>query len=425
MTEKMSTSPLIFSEVNSEKDVTIKDPPLGDIMLRISEVLNLKKLESKEVIVKTPTPLKYIDSVNTDELDDEDDPKDGGHDHKSTKGNFRVASKHFLLTYKTHIDKDELSLFLNKIKENCGVLRFIAAHETADKKNPYSHTHAYVCFEKKFESTDCRIFDYFSKIMDGMIHPHIRICGKNLRNLFMYLAKEDPANAYLKKECQKIALKVSEYKTVQEMFLDLDVKPTEVMGYTKLFDLMKKKPDEFYVHKFKEEDFNYPLIKDKFTCMFVSGPPNTCKTQWAVLHFRNPLIVGQNDTLKKFRPGFHDGIVFDDVSYNHVPREAFIQICDWDEDRECYGRNTNAFIPAHTPKIFVSNKTFYEATPHSDDDAIKRRFSHFIEVIGPLSDNELPKIEPKRITIGNKSRLVISNSVKKLNDAEKLNQMLM
>ncbi len=77
------------------------------------------------------------------------------------------------------------------------------------------------------------------------------------------------------------------------------------------------------------------------------------------------------DDLKRFDPDIHSGIIFDDMDFRHMPRQAQIYITDIDNDRSIHVRYDTVFIPAGTKKIFTCNE---EGFPFIDDAAIKRRY---------------------------------------------------
>lgn len=110
------------------------------------------------------------------------------------KKKFRIKNKKLLFTYKSHINKDELHIFISNIaeKKKINVLEIHSAHECGknDPIYPYEHTHTMVHFDNIFDSIDSRIFDY------NDIHPNIKPCGsiKHWVEWYRYLAKEDPEN---------------------------------------------------------------------------------------------------------------------------------------------------------------------------------------------------------------------------------------
>lgn len=97
-----------------------------------------------------------------------------------------------------------------------------------------------------------------------------------------------------------------------------------------------------------------PLVRTPGKSIFLYGDPALGKTHFALAHMHCPLLVSDIDDLKAFGPQ-HDGIVFDDMSFHHVPPEKVIHLVDQDFTRSIRCRHTNASIPAHTPKIFTFN----------------------------------------------------------------------
>ena len=116
--------------------------------------------------------------------------------------------------------------------------------------------------------------------------------------------------------------------------------------------------------------FNMPRLELKNSTI-LWGAPNTGKTSYAKAHFTNPLVVSHMDDLLHFTPD-HDGIVFDDMDFKHLPRSTMIYLADVDEDRSIHCRYSCAQIPANTKKIFCTN-TEDGMCMKLDDAAIMRR----------------------------------------------------
>lgn len=117
------------------------------------------------------------------------------------------------------------------------------------------------------------------------------------------------------------------------------------------------------------EHFSEPKM-DLSKSVVLHGPSGIGKTQFALAHFTNPLMVSHKDDLATYERGFHDGIIFDDMCFAHWPRTVQIHLTDMDQPRSIdikYGRAT---IPAYTPKIFTTNSLdLFDLT----DPAIARR----------------------------------------------------
>lgn len=94
---------------------------------------------------------------------------------------------------------------------------------------------------------------------------------------------------------------------------------------------------------------------DLTKAVWLYGPTNCGKTSFAKAHFKCPLLVQQIEDLKSFDPTVNDGIVFDDMSFTHVPFQQVLRLFDMDDDSVIFCRYENAVIPAGTKRIFTHN----------------------------------------------------------------------
>jgi len=165
------------------------------------------------------------------------------------------------------------------------------------------------------------------------------------------------------------------------MFVGVEIKSVSDLVHIRR-DVDRKKP---YEHKHTDTIWAIePLDDYQRRCVYIMGATGCGKTQWALHQFVSPLLVRHMDKLNEFDPEIHDGIVFDDMSFAHLPRETAIYLTDWDEDSDIHVRYKCAFIPAHTRKIFTSNKPFHENWPVDEFGAIRRRFTRIIHAHGKL-----------------------------------------
>lgn len=113
----------------------------------------------------------------------------------------------------------------------------------------------------------------------------------------------------------------------------------------------------------------YPLMTD-FKNVVLMGPSQVGKTQYARAHFKNPLFIRHMDKILKFNPKKHDGIIFDDMDFKHLPRTSQIHLTDWNDPSDIHIRYTYKTIPKNTRKIFCCNEY-----PFTDDEhkAIQKR----------------------------------------------------
>lgn len=115
-------------------------------------------------------------------------------------------------------------------------------------------------------------------------------------------------------------------------------------------------------------------VTDWSKSVILAGSPGIGKTEFALAHFDNALLVSHIDDLVNFDPEIYDGIVFDDMDFSHYPRTAQIHLVDIDHPRSINVRYTTALIPANTKKIFTTNKPEGDVVDLSDQ-AIFRRVS--------------------------------------------------
>lgn len=157
---------------------------------------------------------------------------------------------------------------------------------------------------------------------------------------------------------------MSNYKKIKDMFYNYDAMMKEA------------KPPEFPIDSFIDSeakrvlvshDWSHRELGQKKKCIVLQGKSNTGKTKLAKAIFKNPLIVRHMDKLKRFDPIRHDGIVFDDMSFAHYPREVVLNLMDMDDDTDQNVKNGMVTIPAGHPRIFTTNRKMYATFSQYDD----------------------------------------------------------
>lgn len=128
--------------------------------------------------------------------------------------------------------------------------------------------------------------------------------------------------------------------------------------------------------KLQSLDFT-ALIADanaKWKSLVFVGPAGCGKTTAAKLYAPKPaLFVTHLDILKQFRPEYHKSIIFDDISFAHLPRETNIFLADRQDARAIHIRYGVATIPAGIFKWFTGNRFPFQ----TNDSAIERRIEVF------------------------------------------------
>lgn len=124
----------------------------------------------------------------------------------------------------------------------------------------------------------------------------------------------------------------------------------------------------------KYTKFKRPMIDNFERSIVLCGPTDIGKTQYAKAHFKNALVVRHIDGLKGFSEDLNDGIIFDDMDFNHWPRTSQIHLLDMEEDSQINVKHGMVTIPAFTKRIFTCNYFPFTA----EDPAIERRIKLII-----------------------------------------------
>jgi len=125
---------------------------------------------------------------------------------------------------------------------------------------------------------------------------------------------------------------------------------------------------------------NWTPITDFTKSPIICGGAGLGKTEFALAHFKNALLVSEIDQLLDFDPDEHDGIVFDDMDFTdsgpkmNQGRSQQIAVTDNAMPRAVRCRYRSPVIPRGTKKIFTCNNWCVDV----DDPAIARRIQQVL-----------------------------------------------
>jgi len=109
----------------------------------------------------------------------------------------------------------------------------------------------------------------------------------------------------------------------------------------------------------------------EFKSTVIVGPSGIGKTVHAKRMATKPaLFVSHLDDLKSFDPRRHRSIIFDDMSFTHIPIQGQIHLVDQYEPRSIHVRYGVVKIPRGIEKWFTSNSAVFTEHP-----AVKRRIN--------------------------------------------------
>lgn len=176
-------------------------------------------------------------------------------DVDTNSSNFRLSGTRYMLTYRTHLPKDDVEIIFGRLS-NSGIKFIRCAHELGHSDNDYEHTHVLVHFNAKITSRNPRFFDWVypstETTTEVIIHPHIKVVRDNthFNHCKKYLAKEDLDNQdLLGNEELSLFEKVSACKNKQEALQKYCTTPTQASGILTLFNakynINHASPDDF------------------------------------------------------------------------------------------------------------------------------------------------------------------------------------
>jgi len=286
---------------------------------------------------------------------------------------FRLQAKRVFLTYPNcGLSKQVLFEELNKKLELQYARICIEAHQSGEP-----HLHAVVLFKKKCHTRLSNFFD-----VEGH-HPNIQKVT-NWPASLNYVKKGDDWDDFGSEE--------DEDEIEDDLSSLADTLPKK--EYFK-YCLKKKVPFAYADQAWRERasmftitesgssgtirpDLDaYRIDAEDRRSHLIIGPSGIGKTTWALREANKPaLLVTHMDTLKSVTKD-HKSIIFDDMSFIHIPREAQIQLVDRDLPRSIHVRYGTANIPAGIQKIFTANVPIFDTS----DEAIRRRVNtvHFLQ----------------------------------------------
>jgi len=278
---------------------------------------------------------------------------------------FRFNARAAFLTYaQCPLDKNTFMEHALTVFRASYVLVCEETHADGNK-----HLHALLQWDRKVDTRNERYFDIDS------FHPNIQAC-RSIRDTTRYIKKDGDWV-----ESGSIEESTNYFNMARGMeheeWINYCMLNKVQLGYCHLVWEMIHDSNTTTEFETKEEWIGEPLRSMTWDMLYdgkplwIKGETGMGKTSWAKLHAPKPtLMVNQIVSLKQFKPCLHQSIIFDDMSFTHIPREAQIFILDTHNPRQIHCRNSNAQIPAGIPKIFTSNVEIF-----SEDPAIARRVS--------------------------------------------------
>lgn len=280
-----------------------------------------------------------------------------------SKPNFTLNSQTIGFTFpQSKLTEDQLNAWIDTIFSDYSIKYTCIATET--HKDGGRHFHVAIKLGKPFYTRDARFGDLFGE------HPNV-LRPRNFRNWVEYCKKDGSYKEKGSIEPRRTGTNVSEETVVDKATIlsKLDfliwAGVNRVTYAEKIWDLAHKTDhvtiDEKSLIKGvmvpQLEAFNFSLDWLGPKALILIGDSGCGKTTWAKTHGPKPcLFVTHIDDLKLFRAGYHQSILFDDVSFTHYPIQAQIHLVDFFDVRSIHIRYGIVTIPSNTIKIFTCNE---------------------------------------------------------------------
>lgn len=301
---------------------------------------------------------------------------------------FRLQAKRLFLTYsQCPLAREDVLLRLGSLLLPNTIKAHLIARETHADGN--THLHVFLELTDRFETRDARFFDLPDPTTPQKTHHPNTQAVRSPTAVQAYLLKEDPeplimglSDAELAKAKRWLSLKsktsaetpttttVSEYSQAMTLMAEtgnlseaLEIIRSTKRGARDLMisgeaiqrNLKKLRPRKMTL-RYTLEDFpGWTINWDRKKTLILTGPPNTGKTALAKALLPDGLFVTHVDQLRDYDSALSNGIIFDEGSFKHIPREAQIHVTDVEEDRTVHCRYAPAFLPAGTLRIISSN----------------------------------------------------------------------
>lgn len=300
------------------------------------------------------------------------------------KNMFQFNSASLCLTY-SNVDQQQHQLLsdsssvaklLSTIHHGDGIQYMVVAQES--HKDGSRHFHAAIKFTKSFRTRNERFWDL------GSIHPNIQP-ARHFLHWVKYVKKDGnyveqgflPQNKPTMQEIVEMAKSMDKLEYLAWMSFNKFNYATTIwemahpdLTHTITAEMVLNtldRVDPILIKTFVEHRW------DQSKVLILWGDTGLGKTSMAKIMVPKPaLMVSHLDDLKKFRSGYHLGIIFDDVSIKHLPETAQIHLLDSFDTRSIHVRYGTVTIPKDTKKIITCNDF-----PVSDIPAIQRRIQHF------------------------------------------------
>lgn len=267
---------------------------------------------------------------------------------------FRLNAKQLFLTYpQCPLD---LETVLQQLLGLLPVSKYTVAQE--EHQNGELHIHAYLLLEKKVHIRQPHKLDL--KGEDKTYHGKYEGC-RSARAVDTYVKKGNKfltnieTSTAMSNWGKALALaRENKAKEASEL-LSLEHPRDMILHQTAIRNALRNARTPTLAAFLPIETYSTLPEWNKTKTLIISGPSGLGKTNLAKLLLPKACFCSHMDGLKAFDEMKHQGIIFDDMSFLHLPNESQIHLVDNYDERQIHCRHTVAVIPPGTPKVITHN----------------------------------------------------------------------
>lgn len=257
-------------------------------------------------------------------------------------------------------------LLLDELYSTAYLTYLVYGKEVGQSGTRHLQGYLELSLRQRFSQVKAKLPGFYIAQRRGTAEQAAEYCAKEDEN-FVQFGTRSQSQQGRRKDLERVANLVKDNASLKRI---AEEEPEAFIKYHKGIMALKTILCPTYEStEFTEKRYNFTHDWSR-TQIFI-GPTNCGKTTYAKQLLPRALFCTHMDDLAKYDPENYDGIIYDEASFIHLPREAQIHLCDQAEDRSLHVRYLCARIPKHTKKIFTSNKTVGEIV--LNDPAIERR----------------------------------------------------
>lgn len=284
---------------------------------------------------------------------------------------FRLQGSSFLLTYpRSDFPLQSLFDYLRAFPNCVHVVVSSEHHEDGSL-----HRHAFVAFSRRQDFRRPRVFDFYDR------HPNAQSC-RNRRASITYVKKDGDFLEWAEnhrpddrgdRDAELGRILERARTLTREEFFVWCVENHVQRGYydeaLRLVNLPDVDITDETPYGTIEPALNGLILQNsplpRYQCLLLVGRTGCGKTSAAIRLCPKPALwVKHIDDLKMYRRDHHRCLLFDDLTFLHLPRDAQLQLVDLYHPTTIHVRYGVVRLPAGVPRIFTNNMyPFMEPCP--------------------------------------------------------------